>query len=91
MSSICPFCHIGSPKSATGTWARFLGKHLIVLPGISIERCDICGHLEYDPAILARLDALLSAAPGSDPETQADASSQVDPNSLLEDWFINRA
>lgn len=59
MSEICPHCHIGAAIPQRGTWARSVGSHLIVVPGIKTHVCDACGWLEYDQDALGQLGALL--------------------------------
>jgi hypothetical protein len=65
MQQICPHCHIGSPRIVRGTWAGMIGAMLITVPEIRVQVCDACGDVDYDPAVLERVEALLQASWGA--------------------------
>ncbi len=87
MSEICSHCHIGSPKKQEGTWARMIGPHLILLPGIEAQVCDACGKVEYDPVVLERLNVLLHSGNPLEKKNRAHPSPQIEGSDWLEEWW----
>lgn len=91
MSEICSHCHIGSPKTQLGAWARIVGSHLVLVPGITTAVCDICGWVEYDPVILNQLEALLQFGSPPDVAGSAQAPLQPEETEWLKKWAIYNA
>jgi hypothetical protein len=91
MTEICSQCHVGSPKQQTGTWARLIGPHLIVLPGIMTAVCDVCGWVEYDPIIVRQLEALLLSGNLPSAMVVPHPTLQPEESEWLKKWAVNTA
>lgn len=90
MVESCPYCFIGRLHPQRRTLARLIGGTLIHLPNVPVQRCDICGHVVYDAALLRRYDVLIgeSGLPPNHHAADADplaASSPDDPADTLHD------
>ncbi len=59
--TVCNNCYIGSLRSGQATLSRWHAGQLIVLPGVSVGRCDFCGEIFYDQDALDRLALLLGS------------------------------
>ena len=55
----CDVCHIGVLQPRRVTYAARLGDQLLMLPGIHVYICDVCGESLYDPETMARIEMLL--------------------------------
>jgi YgiT-type zinc finger domain-containing protein len=55
----CDVCHIGLLHPRRVTYAAQVGNNLLVLPGIQVFICDVCGESTYDPQTIARIEMLL--------------------------------
>jgi YgiT-type zinc finger domain-containing protein len=64
MTKLCPQCHLGLPRVERVTWARLVGRQLVVVPNIEALVCDTCGTIEYDYDPISRLEALLLVGVG---------------------------
>ncbi len=59
--TFCSNCYIGSLRPSRTTLSRWHEGQLIVLPGVSADRCDFCGEIFYDQDVLTRLALLLGS------------------------------
>lgn len=59
--TFCSNCYIGSLQPGQTTLSCWLEGQLVVLPGISAERCDFCGEIFYDQDTMNRLTLLLGS------------------------------
>jgi YgiT-type zinc finger domain-containing protein len=64
MTELCTQCHLGSPRVERVTWARLVGRQLVVVPNIEALVCETCGAVDYDYGPLGRLEALLLVGVG---------------------------
>jgi YgiT-type zinc finger domain-containing protein len=55
----CDACHIGLMHPRRVTYAARVGDHLLMVPGIHVFICDVCGESMYDPETIARIEMLL--------------------------------
>jgi YgiT-type zinc finger domain-containing protein len=55
----CDVCHIGLLQPRRVTYAARLGNSLLMLPGIQVFICDVCGESTYDPETIGRIEMLL--------------------------------
>ena len=59
MNPTCKLCHLGTLKQDKGTWARLVGTNLVILPDVKVLVCDVCGQVDYDPAVMIGVVTLL--------------------------------
>jgi YgiT-type zinc finger domain-containing protein len=55
----CPRCQIGTMQPTTATYTTVHRGALMSVPNITAWNCDICQYMEYDDAVMARLEALV--------------------------------
>lgn len=56
----CEYCRIGHYEDIVTPYIQWLDGHIMVIPNAPAYSCDICGHMEYDPYFMQRLDQLLT-------------------------------
>lgn len=57
----CPNCQIGLCQPGKITYVRLYEGLLVSVPDMLVWTCDICQYQEFDPDIIAHLEALLGS------------------------------
>jgi hypothetical protein len=55
----CEECLVGRCQPSALPYIHKFGPHLIVLPNAPATRCDMCGHIAFEPTFLLAMHALL--------------------------------
>ena len=55
----CEECQVGRCQPLALTYMRKLGSHMVVLPSAPATKCDMCGHVNFDPGFLLAMDNML--------------------------------
>jgi YgiT-type zinc finger domain-containing protein len=59
----CEICQIGARQHKLTTLTYWVGGRLALVPSVPIYVCDMCGDVEFDFDVLARLETVFG--PGS--------------------------
>ena len=59
-STKCEECYVGRYQPVTITYMRRLGSKMLVLPNAPANRCDMCGHVDFDPGFLQTMQAMMA-------------------------------
>lgn len=55
----CRRCHIGRFQATKLPYLTMLDDHLLVVPNVSAYRCDMCGNVKFNKALMERVHYLL--------------------------------
>lgn len=59
----CEICQIGTRHRRLTTMTYWIGNQIALVPSVPVFVCDMCGDVEYDLDVLARLETVFG--PGS--------------------------
>lgn len=57
--SQCQECLVGRCRPAVLPYIRLFGPHMIVLPNGPASKCDMCGHVDFQPRFLVTMQIML--------------------------------
>jgi len=55
----CEECQVGRCQAVPLTYMRRLGPHMVVMPNAPAYKCDMCGHVDFDPGFLLAMQTIL--------------------------------
>lgn len=70
-SGKCKECQVGRTRPENMSWLQSLGAHMVVLPNAPATRCDMCGHVDFDPLFLVTMNYLLEQFSKDQPQETA--------------------
>ena len=75
----CENCHIGTRRPGRATVTYWVENQLVLMPGVPVWTCDVCGDVEYELENIARLEKLLGIDhPFSDAGSALGAATSAD-------------
>ena len=57
--SPCEECLVGRRHPTVLPYMRMFGPHMIVLPNAPASKCDMCGHVDFQPEFLVTMQLML--------------------------------
>ncbi|MCP4361579.1 MAG: YgiT-type zinc finger protein [Chloroflexi bacterium] len=55
----CDFCRIGRYQSTKLPFVTEIDEQIMIIPHVSAQRCDMCGHVLFNEDFLERLQYML--------------------------------
>ena len=55
----CDECLVGRHRPVLLPYLRMFGPHMIVLPNAPASKCDMCGHVTFQPEFLLTMQVML--------------------------------